>query len=172
MDMYGQHRGFTLIELIMVIVLLAALALTVIPRFVDLSGSASRAVVDETAAVFDAAMHQVNLAWHLKGFAGPGLNDNVIGFGLGNVDVNASGWPTDTNNVNAIGGQARCVRLWRGILAAAPSISRLNQPAQDTDFKASSSAAQQRCIYTYQRDSVVRSFTYHANTGTITRINP
>ena len=167
-----HHRGFTLVELIVVIVLLGSVAVSALPRMVDLSGSAHQVVVQNAAGAFVTSVSNVNFAWRVMGYAGPGLNDNVIGFGLGNVDVNGSGWPTDTNNVNVIGGQARCVRIWDGILAPAPTISRLNQPALDTDFKASSSAAGQTCTFIYQRDTVNRRFTYSANTGTISIINP
>lgn len=166
-----RNRGFTLVELILVIVLVGALGVALFPRFVDLSTSAHKSVVKHTSATFASSVKNVNIAWRVSGFSGPGLNDNVINFGLGNVDVNASGWPTDTSNGNTINGQARCVRVWTGILDPSPSISQLSQSALDTDFKAS--RAGQTCTYTYQRDSVVRSFTYNATLGSVTSvINP
>ncbi len=47
--MMKQQSGFTLIELIMVIVVLAALAVTAIPRYVDLQSQAQQAAVDGVA---------------------------------------------------------------------------------------------------------------------------
>ncbi len=43
------QRGFTLIELVMVIVILGVLAAVAIPKFVDLKGDAQKAAMDATS---------------------------------------------------------------------------------------------------------------------------
>ena len=59
--MTKQQSGFTLIELIMVIVVLAALAVSAIPRYVDLQQEADQASVDGVSGAL-AAGSAINYA--------------------------------------------------------------------------------------------------------------
>jgi MSHA pilin protein MshA len=52
---WGQ-RGFTMIELIVVIVILGILAVTALPKFIDLSGDAKAAALKGMAGTADGAM--------------------------------------------------------------------------------------------------------------------
>lgn len=54
--MKNQQSGFTLIELVAVIVILSILAVTALPKFADLSGAAKQAATDSIAGNLASAM--------------------------------------------------------------------------------------------------------------------
>lgn len=64
----NKQSGFTLIELVMVIVILGVLAVAALPKFVDLKGDAQQASVDgvagslSSAASINYAARQANIA--------------------------------------------------------------------------------------------------------------
>ena len=67
--MRNTQQGFTLIELVVVIVILGILAATALPKFIDMSGEASQAAVSGVAGAISSA-GAINYAAAKAGTAG------------------------------------------------------------------------------------------------------
>jgi len=166
-----NQRGFTLIELVVVIAILAILASFALPRFVQLAEQAHRSSVKATAGALAAAVALAKVQWMSNGLTGAAVD--VAGFGEDNVDVSADGWPTSTssNSTNTSMNTARCQQVWQGLLQSnAPSVAT----SGSADYLVT--AAGSRCTFTYTLDgqngtATAKSIVYDASTGAVTTNN-
>lgn len=159
-----RQKGFTLIELVVVIVILGVLAAVALPRFMNATEDAHTAAVNGTGGALASGVALVRSQWELnrvKGLATP--NTNVTGFGDGTVDVNASGWPLGT--ANSASADA-CVEVWQGVLqGSAPSVAS----SGTTDYVAGYAGT--TCTYTYRLDGRTagqRTIAYNTADGAVT----
>jgi MSHA pilin protein MshB len=159
-----NKKGFTLIELVAVIVLLGILAVTALPRFISLSEDAHRSAVAGTGAAFREGVNQVHFLWIARGSSGAILNFiPLTGSNAGgDLSVNSNGWPADTRGTSlTMNSTNDCIDVWRAVMTdSAPSVAA----SGNVDYIAVRSGGS--CTYTYQAITTL-SVTYNSNTGEV-----
>lgn len=163
-------KGFTLIELIIVIVILGILAVTAAPKFLDLTSDAKASVVIATGAALESG---VNLAYQ-KGLIRGGVSivDDLQLYGddaSGRIDLNRFGYPAQQwatpevdprlNNTND------CMAVWRTLLEDAPTVSTSND-VNNSDYQVTYIAPDQ-CRFFYN-DTPNMSIYYDSRNGDVT----
>ena len=172
--MNKSQSGFTLVELVVVILILGILSATALPRFMDINDQAHQAGVSGAAGGFGAGVALARAQW-IANQEAPG-EDTVANFGAGDVAVSTSnagatqtGWPTGTGTEDNIASNAQCVGLWTGIMQNPPTVAA--SPTITEDYTATATA--NVCTYTYNNDAAnVRSIAYSIVNGGLTVVNP
>ncbi len=162
----NKYQGFTLIELIVVIVLLGILSVIALPRFINLQDDARTSVVAGTGAAFKAAISLAHMKWLAGGHDGPVDNLDLYGSGTNLMDMNSAGWPAQSwfpfEANPQLNNTADCISVWG---AALDSNSQTAATNTTEDFQVTYSA--NTCTYTFVEEPGLSIF-YNSTNGEVT----
>jgi MSHA pilin protein MshB len=130
----ASAAGFTLIELVIVVVILGLLAVTAIPKFLDLTDQAENANIEGMAGGFATAVSLVRAQWEAEGR--PTINNrNTVSYDgtsfiLTTENINAGirpGYVTGltTGETLTSFSSTNCLEIWQNILQQPPTASTL-----------------------------------------------
>lgn len=133
-----KQSGFTLIELVIVVVILGFLAVTAIPKFIDLTDQAKQANIEGMAGGFATGVSLVRAQWEAEGRQQNNSNQNVVNYDgvqmllttedvannvrAGYVVASTSG-VNDGEGLGAGFTSANCLDIWNNILQQPPKIT-------------------------------------------------
>ncbi|NQY34052.1 MAG: type II secretion system protein [Alteromonadaceae bacterium] len=129
-----KQSGFTLIELVIVVVILGFLAVTAIPKFLDLTDQAKQANIEGMAGGFATAVSLARAQWEAEGRPKNASGQNVVDYD-GNIlfltvestDIRPGYVVGLSDNGDNLAGldAVDCVDIWNNILQQPPGATSL-----------------------------------------------
>ena len=185
----SRQRGFTIIELIVVILLLGILTATALPRFLDVTDEAHQAVQDAVIGGLATGGALFRAQWIAEGQ--PASTVAISAFN--NLKANTNGYPVSvTGTTGSLADNTDCLEIFTGLLqegrptvaedstnvtTSATAITQTNIDAvatADPDFLSQWTAANV-CTYAYIRqydniaNEAVPIITFDVSSGAVTQ---
>lgn len=171
-----KQTGFTLIELVVVVVILGLLAVTAIPKYLDLTDQAQQANIEGMAGGFATAISLARAQWEAEGRPNNGT-DNLVNYdgtvlrltnennntGSGSIRPGYVVGLTDGSNLDGDFDESNCVEIWQNILQQPPIVSAAIADVNDEDLNiqyfvdtaTGGNAGNSICVY-YLRETLNR----------------
>lgn len=167
----AKQQGFTLIELVVVIIILGILGITALPKFLNVSQDAQISNVKATGGAFKSGINLAHAVWATRVGAGPAENLPTFGDSeAGEMDFNDAGWPaqhyyTDNEASPQLDNVEDCISVWEALFEGdEPSIKTFDS-SDETDYKANYISPNQ-CRYNFT-DNQNLSIYYDSRNGQV-----
>lgn len=187
--MHNKQFGFSLVELVVVIVVVGLLAVAALPRFLDVTDEAKKASVEGVAGGFATGVLSARAQWEAE--ARPSVTVNAETYNTVNYDgvdfwltrsKNSSnadtgfrdGYPfglnTDSTSFPASLTDQICINLMENLLQNPPSVDTVSNANSNTNIKYSAQAddSNDTCTYIQKEGGTNHQFVYEIKTGRVT----
>lgn len=180
-----KQAGFTLIELVIVVVILGFLAVTALPKFLDLTDQAKQANIEGMAGGFATGVSLIRSQWEAEGRPQDGTKNTVnydgVPMVLTNEDTANGIRPgyvvglTDGATLGAGFDADNCAEIWNNILQQPPVVtatfSEVNSNTQVDYFVSKSGTGSTSQCHFYLKETLARGaggdYTDPANSTTV-----
>lgn len=169
-------KGFTLIELVVVVVLIGVLAAVALPRFVNFSSKAATAVVESTGGAFSAGVNMARLQWEMSQRSKDFID--IDGNGVADTRFNEQGFPvaisadgkTQLSEIKdgGVSGNDTCTQIMKNLVKIT-GLSIIAADAKgdcDTGDFCVRVEDEKSCIYEYR--STGEKIVYDSDSGEVT----
>lgn len=182
--LFKTGLGFSLVELVIVIIVVGLLAVTALPRFLDVTDEAKKASIEGVAGGFATAVLSARAQWEAKGRPKAEADDNQSHpsidydgalFWLTSAQQSGfrDGYPIalKKDSYPSVLTHAHCVELMENLLQSPPLTLAVDAaPNKDQKYSAQADSTEWTCTYAqlYGQTHTQHQFVYEVKTGRVT----